>query len=135
MCFKKSVIKIEEIINNRRFFIEESNKTAYFYATSFDFSKIFCIGWLANYCKAPLCVDIKSMNKGKPARMFESACSIPNGIKPIKNFEFNWLDETSFAIKADGETIAVVANAFSNEIKVLSKFLTQETCWGIPMKI
>ncbi len=135
MCFKKSVIKIEEIVSNRRFFIEESNKTAYFYATSFDFSKIFYIGWLANYCKAPLCVDIKSMNKGKPARMFESACSIPNGIKPIKNFEFNWLDETSFAIKADGETIAVVANAFSNEIKVLSKFLTQETCWGIPMKI
>lgn len=101
MCFKNSVIKIEEVVSNRRFFIEESNKTAYFYATSFDFSKIFCIGWLANYCKAPLNVDIKSMNKGKPARMFESACSIPNGINPIKNFEFSWLDETSFAIKAD----------------------------------
>ena len=58
MCFKKSVIKTEEIVSNRRFFIEESNKTAYLYVTSFDFSKIFCIGWLANYCKAPLALTL-----------------------------------------------------------------------------
>lgn len=135
MCFNKSVIKIEEVVNNRRFFVEETNKTAYLYITSFDFSQIYCFGWIANYCKAPLGVDIKSLKKGKPARMFEAACSIPNGIPPIKNFSFLWLDENSFAVKGDDEVVAVVSDAFSNNIKILSKYLTQETCWGSPMKV
>lgn len=135
MCFKKVILKIEEVKDGRRFFVEENNKTAYLYVMSFDFSKVYSIGWIANYTKAPVNIDIKSMGKGLPPRMHVSACTIPDGISPIKDFAFEWLDETSFAIKGDGETVAVVADAFSNEIKIYSKYLSTETRYGVPMKI
>lgn len=134
MCFRKSILKIEEVKNGRRFFIEENNKTAFLYVMSFDFSKVYSLGWIANYCKAPLTVDTKSMEKGRPPRMHAGVCTIPNGISPIKEFKFEWLDETSFAIKGDGETVAIVMDAFSDKVKVLSKYLKAETRYGAPMK-
>ncbi len=134
MCFSKATLKAEEVKGGRRFFIEEYNKTAYLYITSEDFSEMFCIGWLANYCKGPETIDMKSMKRGKPARMTRSDCSIPNGIKPIEKFAFNWTSETSFEILTENGVIAIVEDAFMPQAKFYSRYLTQSTNYGSPMK-
>ena len=124
-----------ELKNGREFFIEEHNKCAYLYVTNERRHHIFAKCWLANYCKAPIEKDIKSMEKGMQPRMHISACAIPEGIAPIKNFEFKWIDEQSFAVMVEGKAVALIRNAFTDNVECYSKFITEETYGTKPLKI
>ena len=130
MIFDRPKLLIEEIKNNRRFFVEQYNKTIYLYISNIDLNPIYKIIWLANLTKAPDNIDIKSMNKGKPARMNNPYCLIPEGIKSLPNLSYDWSYNNYLIVKSNDEIIAIVKDIFSDNIVAYSKYISGVTRYG-----
>ncbi len=132
MLFDRPKILIEEQNNDRKFFVEQYNKTLYLYITEPDYSQIHGIAWLANLTKAPNQPDMHSMNAGKPARMHLPYCTLPNGLNKVDTMRFEWNNDT-LSVFSGNELLAIVHDCFGASPVAKCKYIKGNTRFGSEM--
>ena len=130
MCFfNKPVVILEEIKNERTFFVQKENKTLYLYIMSKDFSENYCSPiWIANLCKAP-----KAINYNKsPFRLSQEYCKNPLEVEPSLDIKFQWIDER-LDVLCSNKVICVVTDPFGDP-KAYNVNIIGKTRWGNEIK-